>query len=542
VIANPFVAADGSINACVQKQVGLARVVPEGQKCLPSEQAVSWSQTGPAGPRGLTGATGLQGLQGLKGDTGPAGDPGTPSDPGTPGAPGAQGDPGAAGANGLSISAVALEASSTGCAGNGGYDLSYSDGTHIGLLCNGAIGAAGADGAPGADGSPGADGAQGSAGPQGPAGPAGASGSGSLVGSACTKGTAAGTVAEQVDATSGVITFVCQTSGGGTGALDADGDGAPDATDNCPSISNSNQSDSDNDGVGDVCDSAPSGTGCVLQNGTPLPHGFAGCDGNQTVICDLGWANANGTVADGCEASVAPTPEVCDGIDNDQNGTTDDNISYPPFSGFATECVAGSIVSLPCHSNTADVDHLVANGCEINLSTDPHNCGQLGNDVHVGTNHVAFDCQLGVAVRTGGCDRGYADYDQLFGNGCELGPDAYEPNDTFASARILPWGSYDNLSLASIGERDYYSFNPGTCSAFNPCSVLFDVSSADGVVMDVFKDGTPVATGVPVWQETGLTESHNFVILARAETLPTGAGANHLEPGAVYRLDATITT
>jgi len=40
-------------------------------------------------------------------------------------------------------------------------------------------------------------------------------------------------------------------------AQDADGDGVPDALDNCPSISNANQLDSDVDGQGDVCDPTP---------------------------------------------------------------------------------------------------------------------------------------------------------------------------------------------------------------------------------------------------------------------------------------------
>ena len=43
----------------------------------------------------------------------------------------------------------------------------------------------------------------------------------------------------------------------GTGALDTDGDGVPDATDNCPNDANPNQEDADGDGVGDVCDNCP---------------------------------------------------------------------------------------------------------------------------------------------------------------------------------------------------------------------------------------------------------------------------------------------
>ncbi len=39
--------------------------------------------------------------------------------------------------------------------------------------------------------------------------------------------------------------------------LDTDGDGIPDAEDNCPAVSNPGQKDTDGDGVGDVCDSCP---------------------------------------------------------------------------------------------------------------------------------------------------------------------------------------------------------------------------------------------------------------------------------------------
>jgi Putative Ig domain/VHL beta domain/Thrombospondin type 3 repeat len=41
--------------------------------------------------------------------------------------------------------------------------------------------------------------------------------------------------------------------------VDTDGDGVPDASDNCPSVPNPDQSDLDANGVGDVCDPAPLG-------------------------------------------------------------------------------------------------------------------------------------------------------------------------------------------------------------------------------------------------------------------------------------------
>ncbi|MDA0180406.1 thrombospondin type 3 repeat-containing protein [Solirubrobacter phytolaccae] len=41
--------------------------------------------------------------------------------------------------------------------------------------------------------------------------------------------------------------------------IDRDGDGVPDATDNCPDVANSDQADGDADGVGNVCDVLPPG-------------------------------------------------------------------------------------------------------------------------------------------------------------------------------------------------------------------------------------------------------------------------------------------
>ncbi|MBM4106867.1 MAG: hypothetical protein FJ257_11425 [Phycisphaerae bacterium] len=48
--------------------------------------------------------------------------------------------------------------------------------------------------------------------------------------------------------------------------LDADGDGIPDASDNCPSVANPDQGDCDSDGIGDACD-LPAGD--VNGNGVP---------------------------------------------------------------------------------------------------------------------------------------------------------------------------------------------------------------------------------------------------------------------------------
>ena len=57
----------------------------------------------------------------------------------------------------------------------------------------------------------------------------------------------------------------------GLGGNDADGDGVPDSSDNCPSVPNADQADADGDGVGDACE----GTACCGALGPVAPLGLA---------------------------------------------------------------------------------------------------------------------------------------------------------------------------------------------------------------------------------------------------------------------------
>jgi Tol biopolymer transport system component len=83
----------------------------------------------------------------------------------------------------------------------------------------------------------------------------------------------------------------------GFGELDADGDGVADETDNCPAISNPDQLDTDSDGQGNACDEDDDN------------------DGSSDVA----------EIAAGSDPlNSASTPEVCDGADNDLDGSVDE--------------------------------------------------------------------------------------------------------------------------------------------------------------------------------------------------------------------------
>lgn len=82
-------------------------------------------------------------------------------------------------------------------------------------------------------------------------------------------------------------------------APDGDGDGVPDASDNCPAVTNPNQGDSDGDGIGDACD-APPADPCVTSPYVPTGP-IAGFDGAMAVTL-----KGTFTVTDtrGCSATV----------------------------------------------------------------------------------------------------------------------------------------------------------------------------------------------------------------------------------------------
>jgi hypothetical protein len=77
---------------------------------------------------------------------------------------------------------------------------------------------------------------------------------------------------------------------------DADGDGVPDASDNCPSVVNPLQQDLDGDGIGDACDNCP-----AVQN-----PGQSDADGDGI-----------GDACDACPAGADVDDDgVCDAVDN----------------------------------------------------------------------------------------------------------------------------------------------------------------------------------------------------------------------------------
>ena len=418
--------------------------------CPKNATQISWSQTGPAGTPGTNGTNGMNGT------------------------------------NGVSVTS-ATEAAGANCA-SGGSRFSAANG--VTYACNGAKGDQGLPGQSGAAGQSltatplaagagqcngnggvaistaidvstvlgfvcnGAPGAPGQAGEDGEDGLDAANGT-SLVGSACSlPDNTPGTVQMSV-AASGAISFVCQTGGGDT----------------------------------DLCAEVPA-----------YPNGTTTCDpatGTLSITCSTGFANADNNITNGCETNLMTSVANCGAVGN--------AVNIPNATGA---CVNGQPTLVSCFSGFANVDGNLSNGCEVNLMTSTAHCGAVGNAVNIP--NATGACAGGVAVLVA-CNPGWFNVNGSLVDGCEFREDAFEPNDSSASARPLSWGPTITANVAPQGDDDWFRYN-ATCDFFLPCFPTFTFSGSG--TMDVFEDGGLVGSGAVVELDFR-TQDHVYTVRIR---------------------------
>ena len=200
-------------------------------------------------------------------------------------------------------------------------------------------------------------------------------------------------------------------------------------------------------GCNQLC--APDNAIAVCSNGT--------CD---IAGCRSDWFDANGDVADGCEVEcpfAVPTPEACDELDNDCDGSIDEDFDTQSdlehcgacgnvctFPNGRLTCAAGVCQVDGCLDGWFDVNGDPADGCEVpcvrsnggvevcdtldndcdgrvdegtDLQNDSTNCGVCGNV-------CAYDNAQGACVagrcRLERCNPGWADANQSLADGCEF--------------------------------------------------------------------------------------------------------------------------
>ncbi len=188
-----------------------------------------------------------------------------------------------------------------------------------------------------------------------------------------------------------------------------------------------------------------------------LPNAFPTCTDGACAInrCEIGFEDLDGVPGNGCEYTCLPSgSELCDGIDDDCDGSTDEGFDLSTdlancgacgnvctFSNASASCAGGACVMGTCNPGFVDLDGDSSDGCEyactptgaevcngvndncdgrvdegFDLSTDPHNCGVCGHTCTFP--HATGACVAGVCA-VASCDSGYVDIDGNPATGCE---------------------------------------------------------------------------------------------------------------------------
>jgi hypothetical protein len=195
------------------------------------------------------------------------------------------------------------------------------------------------------------------------------------------------------------------------------------------------------------------GTICAEANGTatcssgacalgPCNTGFMNCDGKYTsgcninvqtdvnncgtcnAICNLAHATPTCTSGMCTIASCASGYQDCDlkpatGCEINTNSDTANcgSCGHGCVTPNATpSCTNGVCGIMSCNPGYKDCDGIVTNGCEINLNSDPLNCGSCNTKCQL--QNAASGCSAGACTILS-CNTGWADCDGVASNGCE---------------------------------------------------------------------------------------------------------------------------
>jgi alpha-tubulin suppressor-like RCC1 family protein len=140
-----------------------------------------------------------------------------------------------------------------------------------------------------------------------------------------------------------------------------------------------------------------------MEDGCPLLSD-ARCGEEPSTDLEAGIdAGPDAGVDAGAEDACMPTEETCNGRDDDCDGSIDeDSASSCPFTGGVGACTSGRCELESCAEGFGNCNATPEDGCEVEISSDPFNCGGCGIRCADSMDCAGGECWDGVLRVDGG--------------------------------------------------------------------------------------------------------------------------------------------